>query len=252
MKRWASALLFASVLAACGQSDTEPPPNLQEFVLDQAPADVGTRLDIGFDGRVTLLGARVKAPTKLTAGDKVRLKLFWRSDGRVGKNVRLSTHLIDGAGKRIAEIDYAGPLRKRVHRDQAFGPGRWTPGKIYVDEQTFRVPKTLKTEKLEVAVSLIDGNARLPIVRGQGDAQNRATVATLVVRPESAKKKPRREPKPPTSVGSAAGAEPAVSGTVVRSTQAPQGTKSPTGDVKATAPAATTNSAPKTSVPAPK
>jgi hypothetical protein len=192
MRRIAHALLLSLLLASCSKSSEPVPKRLEKYVLEKPPANVGKKLDIGFDGRVTLLGARVDAAAELEPGDRVRLKLFWRSDARVDDDVRLSTHLLDGAGKRISDLDYAGPLRKRVQKEQVLGPGRWTPGKIYVDEQSFRVPKGWKTQKLEVAVSLADGEHRLPIVQGKGDAQNRATVASLVVRPQDPKPRAKR------------------------------------------------------------
>jgi hypothetical protein len=196
MRRLVHALLLGLLLAACSRNDAPVPKKLEKYVLEQPPASVGQKLDIGFDGKVTLLGARVDAPAELSRGDKVRMKLYWRSDARVDDDVRLSTQLLDGAGKRITDIDYAGPLRKRVRKEQVLGPGRWKPGKIYVDEQTFRVPKNWKTQKLEVAVSLVDGKDRLPIVRGKGDSQHRATVASLKIRPEGPKRARRDMPAP--------------------------------------------------------
>lgn len=205
MRRAAYALLLCALSSACSRTDaTQPPGKLAKYVLEQAPADVGTKLDASFDGKVTLLGARIEAPPVVTDKDKIKLTLYWRSDEPVDDDVRLSTHLLDGAGKQIHEIDFVGPLRKRDQQSQRLGPGRWKPGHVYVDKQVFKAPsgRLLKTQKLEIAVSLADGEERLPVVRGAHDARSRVKVGELTVAPR-AKTNPGAAPSP-TPASSAA------------------------------------------------
>jgi hypothetical protein len=184
MRRLGPALLFSVALSACSRGNS-PPEQLQKYVLDQPPQDVGAKQDVSFDGKVTLLGARVNAPPDLSNFSRVTLTLYWRSDAPVDADVRLSTHLLDGAGKLIQDFDYVGPLRRREQDRQALGPGRWSTGKVYVDEQIVRVPsvKWLKTQTFDLVVSLADGDKRLPVVRGAHDQENRVQVAELSLVP---------------------------------------------------------------------
>jgi hypothetical protein len=189
MRRVAQALLLCACVAACSPGSADKPPQkLERYVLEQAPADVGQKLDVSFDGKITLLGARIEAPKNLSNRGKVKVTLYWRSDAPVDEDVRLSTHLLDGAGKQIHELDYVGPLRRRDEQMQTLGPGRWKPGHVYVDEQVFMAPsvRLLKTQKFEIAVSLAEGEVRLPVVRGKADARNRVTVGEVTVVPRPA------------------------------------------------------------------
>lgn len=230
-----SALL---ALSACSHgSPDKPPEKLQKYVLDQAPADVGQKLDVNFDGKITLLGARVQAPDNLTNRGWVKVTTYWRSDAPVDEDVRLSTHLLDAAGKQIHELDYNGTLRKRDGQMQTLGPGRWKPGHVYVDEQRFRAPsfRQLKTQKFEIVVSLAEGEVRLPIVRGKGDELNRVKIGEVTVTPRPA---PAKSTAPPASAASAAPADAASAApTLVRpGASAPTTTPTSQPSSKANAP----------------
>ncbi len=213
MRRLAQALLVCACVAACSPGSADKPPQkLERYVLEQAPADVGQKLDVSFDGKITLLGARVEAPKNLSNRGKVKVTFYWRSDAPVDEDVRLSTHLLDGAGKQIHELDYVGPLRRRDEQMQTLGPGRWKPGHVYVDEQVFMAPsvRMLKTHKFEIAVSLAEGEVRLPVVRGKADARNRVTVGEVAVMPRPAPVPAPATPSVSASAGSAAPAKSAA------------------------------------------
>jgi hypothetical protein len=66
----------------------------------------------------------------------------------------------------------------------------WEPGKVYVDQQTFHVPKA-KTDTIQVITGFFNKEGRLPVTAGPKDSQDRAMVATFTVQPSEATMKAR-------------------------------------------------------------
>jgi len=186
--RW-SAVLCVGVLTAC----VSPPPaaekhdpkaeaeRLKTFVLDAPPADVGTRVDADFGGKLVLLGARVQPTTGLKPGSKVTFTLYWRSQQKLDPGFKLFTHIVDGSGERLVNIDNVGPLREMRAGSQALPPSDWEPGKVYVDEQVFTIPANLKTETIQILTGVFSKHGRLEITAGPHDTTRRAIAATLSV-----------------------------------------------------------------------
>jgi len=177
-------LLTACVTPAptAEKHDTEAEAErLKEFVLPAPPADVGTHLDADFSGKVTLLGARVEPTEGLKPGSQLKLTLYWRAQQKLDAGWRLFTHVVDGSGERIMNIDNVGPLREMRAGSQALPPSDWVPGKVYVDEQTFSIPGTLKTEKIQILTGVFNKHGRLEITAGPHDTTRRAIVTTLTV-----------------------------------------------------------------------
>ena len=101
---------------------------------------------------------------------------------RVGDGCRsldLFTHVLDGSGERVLNIDNVGPLREWKGDKQVMSPSQWEPGKIYVDEQDFTVPSTLRTDKIQVTTGIWRENDRMKIVGGPADRENRGIVANI-------------------------------------------------------------------------
>lgn len=200
-----SALMFWLValflmLPACSkkqvdyQSDKE---RLKEYVLDAAPEGVKP-LDIDFSGQVQLIGYTLSPGGRVRRGKNVELSLYWRVLAPVEKGYHLFTHLLDGSGERIASLDTTGPLREIQEGRPALPPEAWDQGKIYVDTQTFRVPSSVKTARVQLVAGLQRGADRLPIRSGPKDSAGRGLVASL---PLAAKRRRvRQKPVPELSV----------------------------------------------------
>jgi hypothetical protein len=124
--------------------------------------------------------------------------MYWRVDKALDDtDWRLFTHVLDGAGERLMNIDNVGPLRHIEHNRQAWAPGSWKPGKIYVDSQSFQVPRKVKTAKIQVVTGIWRSHDRLPIKSGPAITDNRALLATLTV---TGKGKGESEPVPQLEV----------------------------------------------------
>jgi hypothetical protein len=175
---WMVPSLFA-LACVSEEPSKEPPADLSKLIVDKAPDGI-TPLDVNFDDKITLLGASIDPGLEVVPGKRVKLTMYWRADKALDDpDWKLFTHVLDGAGDRLLNIDNVGPLRQGDRNVQAWPPGRWTPGKIYVDTQTFTVPKKLKSGKLQVVAGIWKGKDRLPLRSGPSVSDNRALVATL-------------------------------------------------------------------------
>jgi len=183
--RWRDCAVFVVALAtACVGGPPEGDAQrrrLGAYVLDQPPSDVGSRLDIDYDGRVVLLGAKVEPAGTVRPGQKLKLTLYWQAKSKVGEGWNLFTHVLDGAGERIANLDNVGPLRQWQGNRQVFGPWAWEAGKVYIDEQELTLPATIRTRQIQIVAGLWKGRDRLPIRSGPRDRQQRGVVAELTV-----------------------------------------------------------------------
>lgn len=173
---------------------------LKEFILSATPKDLTSKLDVDFDGRVALLGYRVNPSRNIKPGSKIQLTMYWRLEKDLEPGWSLFTHVLDGTGDRLLNIDNVGPLREWKGSSQALPPSDWEVGKVYADEQTFFAPKEAKSGKLQVVAGVWKGDERLKVTRGAHDAENRAHVVFLDI-DDGKKKKPRRaknrSPRPP-------------------------------------------------------
>lgn len=153
---------------------------LAKYVLTSAPGDVGTKLNADFDGKITLLGAKVEPKGVAAPGSKLKVTMYWQVKQPLGEEGwNLFTHVLDGSGERILNVDNVGPLRQLEGNHQVLWPSAWEAGKVYVDEQEFTVPASVKTTKLQITTGIWKDTSRVPIKSGPKDAHNRAIVATL-------------------------------------------------------------------------
>lgn len=134
----------------------------KNLTLDALPEGVKP-LDVSFDGKLSLVGYKLNTDkAELKAGDKISYTLYWKSEKPLeDKAYRLFTHVFDGTRKRLLNIDKVGDLR-----NSDLIPSAWQPGKVYVDEQTFNVPKEASGNKLQIVTGLFKDNSRLKIARG--------------------------------------------------------------------------------------
>jgi hypothetical protein len=197
---WALALV-GSMLMGCvggsGEVTQQDKQRLKAYILDQAPTTMPRKLDIDFDGKVTLLGCRVEPRGPVEPGQRVRLTMYWKSKEALGDGWNLFTHVLDGSGERILNIDNVGPLREWRQTRQVLWPSAWQPGKVYVDEQQFSIPSNVRTKRVQIVTGIWKGNTRLKIRAGRRDRENRAIVVDLDVKAgaKSPKKRSSRVPK---------------------------------------------------------
>ena len=140
-------LAFMS-MACVGNSEADrktTQERLKEYVLAAAPKEAHP-LKHEFDGKVALVGYKLSRSGSLKPGQKVKLTLYWKLLSDLDPEWNLFTHVLDGSGERLLNIDNVGPLREWKGSRQVFGPGDWEVGKYYADEQTFTVPKDVKTK----------------------------------------------------------------------------------------------------------
>ncbi|HEX3777584.1 MAG TPA: carbohydrate-binding family 9-like protein [Polyangiaceae bacterium] len=187
--RGALVLVFVAcaLSAACvgGSSDSHDTKasseRLKHFVLSAPPNDVGQAVGADFEGKVKLLGARVEPAANVRPGERIKLTIYWQAEKQLDSGWSLFTHVIDAAGERLLNVDNVGPLREVHGSTQALPPSDWQPGKVYIDEQMFTLPGTVRTDKIQITTGIWKGDQRLKIVAGPHDSSNRAIVATLSV-----------------------------------------------------------------------
>ena len=175
------ALSTACVGGSSSKNSAKERDRLKAYVLDKAPDEIGRKLDINFDHKLSLLGARVEPRGSTKAGARVKVTMYWRTDKKLESGWNLFTHVLDGSGERILNIDNVGPLRELKGGEQALPPGDWQQGKVYVDEQNFTVPSTVKTDRIQIVTGVWKGNDRMKVVAGPHDTTNRGIVATLTL-----------------------------------------------------------------------
>ena len=171
------AMLAACVGGGKGLS-AEDKEKLKPYILDAMPADMPHTTDINFENKVHLIGYKFD-PEIAKPGSEVKLIYYWRCDDTVEDGWSLFTHVRDDSTDKTDNLDWNGPLREARNNRQILGPDRWEKGKFYIDEQTYKVPADVKGAELSVMTGIWKGDARLRIVSGPNDGDNRAIVGKL-------------------------------------------------------------------------
>src|SRR5579883_698519 len=179
--------LFAVVLGALfgvacvGGSkglSSEEKERLKANVLDTAPADMQHKLDVNFENKLHLIGYKFD-PESARPGQEVKLTYYWRCDDTLEDGWVLFTHTKDETSGKMGNLDYVGPLREeKSGGHQLLGPERWEKGKVYVDEQTYKVPDDVQGD-VGIYVGVWKGDARLRIISGPNDGDNSAIVGKI-------------------------------------------------------------------------
>ncbi|MDQ2643157.1 MAG: carbohydrate-binding family 9-like protein [Myxococcota bacterium] len=177
------AFVLGVVLSAC--HDKKPDfeaeaERLKAYIVSEAPKET-TKLDVDFDGKVRLIGYELSPQKPVKPGQRVTLTLYWQSTKPVEQGYRLFTHVLDGSGERIETLDDEGPLREPREGRPALPPEAWQAGKVYVDELRFKVPKSVKTEKIDVVAGISKKDQRLNVVAGEKDGEGAAKVVSIAV-----------------------------------------------------------------------
>jgi hypothetical protein len=177
------AIAVAAILAGCvGGSkgvSAEDKEKLKPYVLEAPPSDMPHALDVNFENKVRLIGYKFD-PETAHPGQEVKLTYYWRADDAVDDGWLLFTHTKDEGSGKMGNLDFVGPLREqRGTSHQALGPDRWEKGKVYVDEQAYKVPDDVTGAEVTVFVGIWKGDARLRIVSGPNDGDNSAIVGKI-------------------------------------------------------------------------
>ncbi|MFC1641557.1 carbohydrate-binding family 9-like protein [Myxococcota bacterium] len=175
------------LLTACLGESCRPRIESQQaferYLLERAPASLSRRLNTDFDGKVRLLGANVTPDGVVAPGKRVKVTLYWQLQVHPGPGWCLFTHVLDQAGEPMVNLDHVGPIRTPSGAGQVFGPSAWPEGKVIVDEQEFTVPGGGTTHRIQLVTGVWRGSDRMRIVSGARDADNRAMVLSLPIRP---------------------------------------------------------------------
>jgi len=176
------ALAFVSAAApACvggkQQISAEDKERLKAYILDAVPPDA-KKVDINFENRIHLVGYKIE-PELAGPGAPVKITSYWRCDDPVEEGWQLFTHVNHEGFDKPENLDSNGPIRELKGNHQVLGPDRWERGKVYVDEQTYTMPGELRGPDSIVYVGIWKGDARLRIISGPNDGDNRAMVAKI-------------------------------------------------------------------------
>jgi hypothetical protein len=154
-----------------------PPPPVHEAARPTAPK---RDIDINFENLIHLVGVSID-PEEAMRGNRVTFTFVWRCDTPVGQGWQLFTH-VDAPSGKVEHLDFYGPLREIDGSGlQRMGPEHWKAGQTYVDTQTYTVP-SWATDSLIVYVGIWRGSARLRIISGPNDGENRALVGKITVK----------------------------------------------------------------------
>jgi Carbohydrate family 9 binding domain-like len=181
-QRLFAVVLGGSLAVACvGGSkglSSDDKERLKANVLDSPPADMQHKLDVNFENKVHLVGYKFD-PEDAHPGQDVKLTYYWRCEDSIEDGWLLFTHTKDETSGKMGNLDFAGPLREeKVTGHQLLGPERWEKSKVYVDEQTYKVPDDIQGD-VTIYVGIWKGDARLRIISGPNDGDNSAIVGKI-------------------------------------------------------------------------
>jgi hypothetical protein len=174
----ASSLGSAACVGGSKGLSAEDKEKLKAYVLDAPPANIPHKLDVNFENKVHLIGYKFE-PETARPGQETKLTYYWRCDDTVDDGWLLFTHTKDEGNGKMGNLDFVGPIRESKGSHQAMGPDRWEKGKVYVDEQTYKVPDDISGSEVTVFVGIWKGDARLRIISGPNDGDNSAIVGKI-------------------------------------------------------------------------
>lgn len=162
--------LFAAVCApACSHEVNRVTlqPAATTASVPQVPA-APARVLVDFERTLELVEARIE-PATARSGERVRISLRWRCVTPPGEGWQLFTHVVDETSGRADSLGHAG-----------LGPEHWTANTTHAETLDYVVP-SWATGDLTVYVGVWKGSARLRIVAGPNDGDNRAAVGKIHV-----------------------------------------------------------------------
>jgi hypothetical protein len=91
----------------------------------------------------------------------------------------------------VQSLDDKGPLREKKSGKRVFPMSQWEPGKVYVDEMSFKISNKIKTDRFQIVAGVQKGKDRFAITSGHKDSQNRALVLEMPINRDSKPKTPK-------------------------------------------------------------
>jgi hypothetical protein len=184
----------SSFLSGCSRSDAPEAAAAPTLVLDAVPSGIRDR-DTEFDGKIRMLGFKYPGKQKtMRAGSRVTIALYWQANAKVEPGYKMVTRLVDAAGETVLDLDNAGPLREQKDGRPLMPPESWVPGKVYVDELTFTVPKSVKSWQVQLISGFAKGDEKLKITSPAEPIDGLALLATSGTGVRGKSQKPRRLP----------------------------------------------------------
>ncbi len=173
-----AGVLLAGCVGGNKGLSSEDKDRLKPYVLDAVPADLPHKLDVNFENKVHLVGYKFE-PESAKPGDDVKLTYYWRCDDTLESGWLLFTHTKDEGNGKLGNLDFNGPIREEKNGDQILGPDHWERGKVYVDEQTYKIPADVTGSEVTILTGVWKGDARLRIISGPNDGDNCAIVGKV-------------------------------------------------------------------------
>lgn len=109
---------------------------------------IGNPLDWRFEPGIRLIGYRVE-PSAAAPGDVVALTLYWRADQAVPQDYTVFVHLLDSAGRVVAQGD-------GMPSSGEYPTSQWVPGDVVEDPHQVLVPRDLASGDYRFLVGLYD------------------------------------------------------------------------------------------------
>ena len=173
-----STMATAGCISSTKKASSEDRDRTKDYVLAALPAEGVVKADVNFENKVRLVGYKV-SPETAAPGTEVKITYYWQLEGAVEAGWKLFTHVHEPKTDKQDNLDWNGVLREQRGDNQLFGPDKWEKGKVYVDEQTYRIPDWATQPELEMLVGVWKDNARLRVVSGPNDGENRALVVRV-------------------------------------------------------------------------
>jgi hypothetical protein len=193
------AVATACVSGSKGLSSDDK-EKLKAYISDSEPAGIPHKVDINFENKIHLIGYKVD-PEVARPGTDIKVTWYWRCDDTLDDGWSLFTHIADDSIGKTDNADNAGPLRENRDNKQLLGPSRWERGKYYIDEQPYKVPDWVKGPEITFYIGIWKGSARLHVVSGPNDGENRAIAAKVKTGNAAPPPQELHSALPETSVG---------------------------------------------------
>jgi hypothetical protein len=175
------AVLLILGLSGCAEraQNADVATELAAYVAQEIP-EPAHRAFIDFGGKLQLVAYDLSPDGKAGPGQSVTAKLYWKPVSVISPGWGFFTHLEDARGRQLRNFDEAGPLRKWLSGKAPKGLSMLELGTMYVDEQTFEMPKAEElTPEVLLAVGVWNGDMRLPVVSGPSDGHHGGIVARI-------------------------------------------------------------------------
>jgi hypothetical protein len=181
------APVAAMLLGGCVEQDDEKPNDedmkvAKQNILATAPTPKYA-VNADLDGKVVYLGMDVD-PATPEPGHDIKLTHYWKMVASPGDGWKPFTHLEGPAHANYINADHPAVKGK-------YPPSSWKAGEIIRDEHVVRLPPNWPADSVTVFTGFWRGDARLKVLSGSHDPQDRVIAGTIPVK-TTAKPVPRK------------------------------------------------------------